>query len=234
MKSNRMHFRKEVKRLLHWLKWIGFWAGLETAQIEIKWNSDIDSESKEVVAAIAEVDRILAAEELIGHPISIRTIIAALPGDGDVADRISMADLLPVRLKRTFYDPDVNLAMVNFRVRDLGIATYGPVFERIEKQIAQFMERNPGFSMSLEGDAVWRWRNLFQIVCRFGCQPRDCLDHYLYRIGVCLSLPPNRFDFHHSKHFSVDGCRRLFGGDRAKVGDCHGLRIYSVPGNCRR
>ena len=101
---------------------------------------------------------------LIGHPLSIRNLLAALPGEGGPDERMSMLELLPPPLKRAFYTPEHRSATVSFRVQDLGIATYGPVFERVEAGLQQITVEHPEFRFELMGSAVRRWRNLFQIV----------------------------------------------------------------------
>jgi len=53
---------------------------------------------------------------------------------------------------------------VQFRIQDIGIAKYGPVFERVELALQQISKRHPKFSLRLDGDAVWRWRNIYQIL----------------------------------------------------------------------
>jgi uncharacterized protein len=75
-----------------------------------------------------------------------------------------MMALLPPPLKRAFYVPEDRLATVTFRVRDLGIARYGPVFERIEAGLKRIADQHPNFTFYLDGTAAWRWRNLYQIV----------------------------------------------------------------------
>lgn len=138
--------------------------GLEQSEVRVGWQKKIDPEGPQVMEVIGQIDQLLEKEPLIGHPVSIRKIIQALPGDGDISGRISMADLLPVRLKRTFYSPEEQFASVSFRVQDLGIAAYGPVFERLEAGLANIQAEHPGFEIALEGMAVSRWRNLYQIV----------------------------------------------------------------------
>jgi predicted RND superfamily exporter protein len=113
---------------------------------------------------IRGVNDLLRREELIGHPLSIHDMLAALPGEGDPAERMSMLGLLPPPLKRAFYVPEERHATVTFRVRDLGIARYGPVFQRIESGLEKIAAEFPAFRFELSGSAVWRWRNLYQIV----------------------------------------------------------------------
>ena len=75
-----------------------------------------------------------------------------------------MVALLPPPLNRAFYVPEDRSATVTFRVRDLGIARYGPVFERIEAGLTRIADQHPNFTLYLDGTAAWRWRNLYQIV----------------------------------------------------------------------
>ncbi len=136
--------------------------GLETSLVRVIWEDSIDVQAAGEV--ISQVDQILNREPLIGHPLSIMTIAAALSGEGNTKCQMAMIDLLPPQLKRTFYSPEEHRATITFRVQDLGIKTYGPVFERIEQQLLELQQRRPGFTLELAGTAVWRWRNLYQIV----------------------------------------------------------------------
>ncbi|MDG1512640.1 MAG: efflux RND transporter permease subunit [Mariniblastus sp.] len=140
--------------------------GLSQASITIKWDSKDDEQAKniELFQILQEIDELLTAEKLIGHPISIYNLLEALPGSGPPATRISMLDLLPPSLKRSYYTPENRVAQVKFRVQDLGIATYGPVFQRIQDGTNRIISNHSGFSMSLGGAPIWRWENIYQIV----------------------------------------------------------------------
>ena len=113
---------------------------------------------------LEKVDQLLGQEVLLGHPVSLFNLLQALPGDGPVADRASMIELLPVSLKRTFYEPEIGTATVQFHVQDLGIATYGPSFQRVTQGLETVQREHPGFSLWLSGNPVWRWENIYQIV----------------------------------------------------------------------
>ncbi|MDB4679572.1 efflux RND transporter permease subunit [Planctomycetaceae bacterium] len=138
--------------------------GMETAEVKIVWNEEIESDSEEILEVLREIHAILDKEELIGHPVSLKSFVDVLPGDPDAAQRMSMVELLPPPLKRVFITPERRQAKVTFRARDLGIATYGPVFERIEAQLLNVEQNHGKFDLDLEGNAVWRWENLQQIV----------------------------------------------------------------------
>lgn len=138
--------------------------GLEFSRVDVRWEESVTEDDPEILTVISKVDDLLLAEELIGRPLSIRNLIDAQPGSGPAEERMSMMELLPPPLKRAFFTPERNKAQVEFRVQDLGIAAYGPVFTRVETGLAEIHTAHPNFKFELRGDAVWRWQNLYQIV----------------------------------------------------------------------
>ena len=138
--------------------------GLEFSEVEIEWSQNVPDHSPEILKCISEVDDLLKSEPMIGYPLSIRNLVDSLPGEGPAEDRMSMIELLPPPLKRAFYTPERRRGVVTFRVQDLGIAKFDPVFERIAEGLKTIESRHPGFTMKLQGNAIWRWKNLYQIV----------------------------------------------------------------------
>lgn len=138
--------------------------GMETAQVAIHWSSEVAPTSGEIAAVVTQIDRALRTEPLIGHPVSIANLLAALPGEGDPATRMSLLELLPPPVKRAYFTPESRRAEVRFRVQDLGIARYGPVFERTEQRLAEIERTHPEFTLQLQGGAINRWKHLYQIV----------------------------------------------------------------------
>ncbi len=138
--------------------------GLESGRVEIRWPEKMAEDDPKILQAVVAVDEMLKKEELIGHPLSIRNMIEAQPGTGPLEERISMLELLPPPIKDLFIDPAQRLTVVRFKVQDLGIAKYGPVFTRFNEGFAGFEEQFPGFHFSLDGSAAWRWENLYQVV----------------------------------------------------------------------
>ncbi len=138
--------------------------GLEFSSVDAYWSASVPLDSPEILTVISKVDDLLHTEPMIGHPLSIRNLIDSQPGSGPPTERMSLIELLPPQLKRAFYVPERRFATVSFRVQDLGIAAYGPVFTRIAEGLEAIHKEHPEFDLSLEGRAVWRWRNLYQIV----------------------------------------------------------------------
>lgn len=138
--------------------------GMETAEVSIRWDTSAAEKSDEILRVISNAADALQAEPLIGHPVSIKSFLDVLPGDPQASDRMSMSQLLPPQLKRTFFDSDRRIATIRFRVRDVGIAAYSPVFTRIETALEGIAASAPGFQLELEGRPVRRWRALYQVV----------------------------------------------------------------------
>ena len=138
--------------------------GLEIGNVQIDWQKQVPGDSNQILSVIRQVDQLLNREPLIGHPLSLLNLLDALPGDGRDENRMTMLELLPPPLKRAFYTPEFRSATVTFRVQDLGIAKYGPVFTRIKNGLKEIEQEHPEFHFEMSGQAVWRWENLYQIV----------------------------------------------------------------------
>lgn len=166
LRSSFLPESAEATRALHKMdKALG---GLEFSDVRIHWSEKVPSDSPEVLKVVTEVDELLKSEPLIGKPISIRSLVDALPGDGPTEERSSMIELLPPPLKRAFYKPEDHFATVTFRVLDIGIAKYSTVFERLETGIADIAKQHPEFHLFLTGSAIGRWKNLYRIALDLG------------------------------------------------------------------
>ena len=138
--------------------------GLEIGRVEVTWSDAIAADDPQVMAVIREVDQCLANQSELGHPLSIRNLVDALPGGSADGNVMAILELLPPPLKRAFYVPELRIATINFRIQDLGIARYGPVFDQLQQNLDRIQAKHPGFTLSLVGTPVWRWRNLHQIL----------------------------------------------------------------------
>ena len=193
--------------------------GLEYVTIYISWDQQIAEDAPQVLEAIRSTQEFLEEEPLIGHPMSIRNMLDALPGDGSDEDRMSMLELLPPPLKRAFYTPEHRRAKVVFRAQDLGTAKYAPIFERCEEYLTQLETRYPGFSFKMEGEPIWRWENLYQIVVDLATSLGTAsliiffvlsLTYRSLRIGL-ISIIPNLFPL------AVAGTYLVFSGQNLEV-----------------
>ncbi len=138
--------------------------GLEMGSVDVHWSRAVPADSPEILAAIRQTDELLLSEDLISSPLSLKNFLDVLPGEGRPENRMALLELMPPPLKRAFYVPEQRRAEVSFRVRDLGIAQYGPVFQRIQAGLKRIEAKHPGLELELTGSPVRRWKNLYQIV----------------------------------------------------------------------
>jgi predicted RND superfamily exporter protein len=137
--------------------------GLDVCSAELRWD-DPELRPESIAEAIMEIDKSLLAEPLIGHPLSICRLLAALPGEESPAEKMSMIELLPPPLKLALFDQENRKATITFRVQDLGTAAYKPVFETLEGRLQEIVGKYPGLGFELIGEPIWRWRDLYQVV----------------------------------------------------------------------
>lgn len=137
--------------------------GIEMIRVVATW-SEPRQNQQQVLDVIDRIERVLDGEDLIRHPLSILSILAALPGEAPATERMSLLELLPSRVKSTYLDDSARKAVVTARIQDLGIARYEPVFRRVEQQLAGLSGEFPGFEFELAGEPVTRGRNLHRIV----------------------------------------------------------------------
>jgi predicted RND superfamily exporter protein len=143
--------------------------GLETSFVEATWSSEGEASdgaiSNEAILKVShEIEMVLKAEEKLGAPLGLAAIVNALPGEGSAVQKASLVELLPPPLKQVFWKPNSRRAVVVFRVQDIGIASYGDVFQRVSDALVEIEKANPGVTLKLEGTAVQRWRNLYRII----------------------------------------------------------------------
>ncbi len=138
--------------------------GMETSQVVVRWSPEVPDGDGQIGQVVAEVEAAVREEPLLGSPLSLSRLLEALPGEGAVAERMSLIELLPPPLKRGYYVPENREAFVTFRVQDIGIAAYSEVFERLQKRLDAITTAHPGFRWELDGSAARRWRDLYRIV----------------------------------------------------------------------
>lgn len=137
--------------------------GLDVCSADISWTAGALT-PQAVADLVTAVDDIVAAEPLLGHPLSIRRLIDALPGAGPARERTSLLELLPPPLKRSLYDAEGGTARVTFRVQDKGTVAYKPTFDRVDEKLQAIANAHPGVSIALSGEPIWRWRDLYHVV----------------------------------------------------------------------
>jgi uncharacterized protein len=138
--------------------------GLETSTVEAVWTDDKRVSNEDLMSLGAEIESVLKAEPMLGSPLGLAAMVSSLPGTGSPMEKASLLNLLPPPLKQVFHRPDSNRLVVVFRLQDIGIASYGKVFERVSQSLREIEQRHDGLSIRLAGSAVFRWENLYRII----------------------------------------------------------------------
>ncbi len=139
--------------------------GVEFFRAEIDWPVGMASDDPRILAAVREVEALIAKEPLLSRPLSIRSMLASFPGDPlDFVTQATFLSLMPSELRSFFYDASQRRAIVSVRMQDRGIAVYTPVFDRLEGGFRDIASRYPGFRFKLDGQPVLISRDLYQIV----------------------------------------------------------------------
>lgn len=161
--SNLMPHGSEAQRSLKLLD--NALGGLDICRVEVDWHEAAEMPTPERIAGlISSIDEFLKGEPLIGHPLSLCRLLRAMPGEDPPQEKMTMIELLPPPLKLAVYNPEDTQANVIFRTKDLGTATYKPVFERLQEKLDKLKNQNPGFSFEMTGGPIWKWRDLYRIV----------------------------------------------------------------------
>jgi predicted RND superfamily exporter protein len=139
--------------------------GIQFLQLWVEWPKDTPDDAPEILASIHDLEDLVSQETLVSHPLSIRSMLASFPGDAnDLRTQMTFLSLLPDELRGFFFRPKARQAQVVTRVQDQGIAAYVPVFDRLEDELRELVDKYPGFRFWLDGGPVFRARNLYQIV----------------------------------------------------------------------
>lgn len=139
--------------------------GVEFFRVEVQWPEGLASDDPKVLAAVRDVEALVAKEPLLSRPLSIRSMLASFPGDPeDLSTQATFLSLMPRELRSFFYNITDREAVVSVRMQDRGIAVYTPVFDRLEAAFAEMQSSYPGFDFKLDGQPVRVSRDLYQIV----------------------------------------------------------------------
>jgi len=125
--------------------------GVRFVRVMIEFPEDADR--SEVWEVIQQVEHIIDAEELVGSSLSIRNWLSILPG-ADVPGKLGLASFIPDDYRGQFWQPKINLAQILARMQDLGMATYEPMFDRLEAAFTGIESEHPGYRLELTGEAI--------------------------------------------------------------------------------
>ena len=132
--------------------------GVQFGRIVISWPEETEEDS--ILAAIADVEAVLGAEELYRGVLSIRDLQSVLPAGSSSLANVS---LLPAALRRAFLNLEERRTLVTMRIRDLGYLHYQDAYDRTDVALAGLESEYPGFEFKLTGEPVFYGRNLAEV-----------------------------------------------------------------------
>jgi predicted RND superfamily exporter protein len=149
--------------------------GIQVVKIAVRWKQDGENKfqvlgdiEKLIEDVRQETKTLNSGNPLLSKPLSIRTIVAALPGldnNPSMSSRLlDMAAPAFVRIVRPFYRPDLKSAIIAVRVQDLGVAKYVPVYDLLQSRLETLNKQYPDYEFGLAGGAVGRGRYLHRMV----------------------------------------------------------------------
>ena len=127
--------------------------GFQVLQVSAEWKEDVPPPA--VLEVLAEAEHLLADAPDVARPLSIRAVLATLPGGAERPEAALPAlALAPERLTRGLWAPERRAARVVARVRDHGIDHYRPVYAELGERVARLADEHPGVELSLTGSSL--------------------------------------------------------------------------------
>jgi hypothetical protein len=131
----------------------------------VDWPESLRISSPQVLEAIQAAQNLFAKEPATRHPLSVIELLRALPGGTeDLSVRAGMLPLVPSELTHRFVRPDLRRALISAHIRDVGARAHVPVFDDLERRLAQLEVDYPGFRFRLTGTTVVAARNINEMI----------------------------------------------------------------------
>lgn len=126
--------------------------GSSTVQVVVQYPQDHGLRTAELHEVVEEVHGVLRQQPLTQSPVSIRSVLMSLPGEGEnPRSRLSELRYVPREDLSRFVLPDQRRLTVAAPVPDKGAAELQPAFEDIQRQLAQIEALHPGYRLQLTG-----------------------------------------------------------------------------------
>lgn len=135
--------------------------GIRYLRLMVEWPEG--TPRKDVWTVLRKCEELIAKQEQLGRPMSIRTTLSVFKGPNR-QDQSVLANKLPDDLKMQFYRPDLRLALVVTRMRDLGVATFDPIFEQLQGELRTLETLHSGFHVKFVSDVVIEGRVVSQMI----------------------------------------------------------------------
>lgn len=139
--------------------------GISYARVFVSARGEESVDKDQLVAALADVEQAVVAEEAFSRPMSLLNVLPLIMGDDSALGlKFSLLKLAPAELLSTIWNSESQTAILSMRVQSTGIARYQPLFIQLEEQLKELDAKYPQFEFKLSGDAVVHGRDLYRVV----------------------------------------------------------------------
>ncbi len=138
--------------------------GAVQASVLVTWPEEKELDSAEVLESLAEVHKVLEAEEMLGRPFSVLNVLASMQSERTWKNRVARLEQLPPEGTRRLVRTDLREALVTVPVPNRGERDLQPVYDRIAAELAELETRRPNFRFQLTGTTVVAGRNLDHMI----------------------------------------------------------------------
>lgn len=135
--------------------------GIRVMRILLKWDEATSNET--LLTVLRRIEDEVATEPLFSRPLSIRNVLAVLPGQ-ESPGKLALAGLIPDEYRGQFWFREERTAQIVVRLQDLGMATYRPILDRLETKLSAIETEHPGIELSLTGEAIVESRVVQRVV----------------------------------------------------------------------
>lgn len=125
--------------------------GIRPMRILISWKENAGNEV--IWEVLSRIETALNEESDVSRSLSIRDALSLVPGTDGPA-KLGLTPLLPDDVTLQFWSPELRQAQVLARVRDLGMAHYRPILDRLQQKFAGIMIEFPDVEIDVTGEAI--------------------------------------------------------------------------------
>lgn len=138
--------------------------GTSTSQVLVEWDEPIRYDSAELLAAIEAAQKLVVDHPEVNNPSSVMNLIAAMPGNGSLAEKAAWLRWVPDEMLRYYVRPEVRRALIRLRMQDVGSHAQNQIFGELQAQLDQLERQHPGVRFQMTGTGVIAARNLNQMI----------------------------------------------------------------------
>jgi predicted RND superfamily exporter protein len=144
--------------------------GIELVRVLIEWTPPTDrgkGAPEPLIGLIRQIEEKLNSEPLLQHTLSVRNLIQSISASSKKLDPLDLS-VAEASVPNSLYREDLGRSIVSARLQDVGLAAYGPAFERLNRAFDELEKEYPQFEITLTGRPVYRTQEVTQVITDLG------------------------------------------------------------------